>query len=232
MPSVPGAIACVPNAWNRTGAPSTYMAAAPSRDPRIAMTGATPIPISPPRSTTAGARIRAWRESSTGSARRKSPLMTVSDVSGATPAVSRGGAPEVSRAACELRHPGITTASNVAALERHRLMTVARASRSAVLEIAPQFVAGPVGIGLDGAQRDVQVVGERPVVYHAVEQREQRPLVAAHQFAERRLVTLLRPRHDLLVAGARQVARPIFRAYDVPPRPPVSRARGGCECGR
>src|SRR5207247_2359671 len=47
-----------------------------------------------------------------------------------------------------------------------------------------------------------QVFGERPVVYHAVEQREQRPLVAAHQFAERRLVTLLRPRHDLLVAGA------------------------------
>src|SRR5437660_3330195 len=105
-------------------------------------------------------RFRAWRESSTGSARSKSPLMTVSDVSGATPAVSRGGAPEVSGAACELRHPGITAASNVAALERHRLMTVARVSRSAVLEIAPQFVAGPVDIRFYGAQGQVPRLGD------------------------------------------------------------------------
>src|SRR5439155_26364115 len=102
----------------------------------------------------------AWYASQTGSDRRKSPLSRVPDWSRAPPAVSRGGAPWVSRAACELRHPGITTASNVAALERHRLMTVARASRSAVLEIAPQFVAGPVDIGLHGAQRQCQGRGD------------------------------------------------------------------------
>src|SRR2546422_9338718 len=86
--------------------------------------------------------------------------MTVEDVSGATPAVARGGSPGVSGAACEHRHPGITAASNVAALERHRLMTVARVSRSAVLEIAPQFVAGPVDIRFHGAQGQVQRPGD------------------------------------------------------------------------
>src|SRR5205809_1101292 len=62
-----------------------------------------------------------------------------------------------------------------------------------------------------------QVLGEGAVAHHAIQQRENGPLVAAHQLAERGFVALLRPRHDLRIAGAGQVARPIFRAYDAPP---------------
>src|SRR6266516_1324545 len=62
-----------------------------------------------------------------------------------------------------------------------------------------------------------QVLSERAVAHHAIQQRENGPLVAAHQLAERGFVALLRPRHDLRIAGAGQVARPIFRAYDAPP---------------
>src|SRR2546426_8887150 len=52
------------------------------------------------------------------------------------------------------------------------------------------------------------------VAHHAIQQRENGPLVAAHQLAERGFVALLGPRHDLGIAGAGQVARPIFRAND------------------
>src|SRR5216117_1062639 len=62
-----------------------------------------------------------------------------------------------------------------------------------------------------------QVLGEGAVAHHAIQQRENGPLVAAHQLAERGFVALLGPRHDLRIAGAGQVARPIFRAYDAPP---------------
>src|SRR5467141_3770958 len=62
-----------------------------------------------------------------------------------------------------------------------------------------------------------QVLREGAVAHHAIQQRENGPFVAAHQLAERGFVALLGPRHDLRIAGAGQVARPIFRAYDVPP---------------
>src|SRR5438309_92329 len=75
-----------------------------------------------------------------------------------------------------------------------------------------------------------QVLGEGAVAHHAIHERKHRSLVAAHQLAERRLVTLLRPLDEILVAGAGQVGRPIFRAYDA-----VSFFRGGPgragECG-
>src|SRR5947209_15312443 len=67
-----------------------------------------------------------------------------------------------------------------------------------------------------------QVLGEGAVTHHAIQQREDGPLVAAHELAECGFLALLRPRHDLRIAGAGQVARPIFRAYDVPPPPPPS----------
>src|SRR5213594_1199657 len=65
-----------------------------------------------------------------------------------------------------------------------------------------------------------QVLGEGAVAHHAIQQRENGPLVAAHQLAERGFLALLGPRHDLRIAGAGQVARPIFRAYEVPLYPP------------
>src|SRR2546428_10995525 len=75
-----------------------------------------------------------------------------------------------------------------------------------------------------------QVLGEGAVAHHAIQQRENGPLVAAHQLAERGFVALLGPRHDLRIAGAGQVARPIFRAYDAPP--PSATCGPGCRAPR
>src|SRR5207247_890126 len=80
-----------------------------------------------------------------------------------------------------------------------------------------------------------QVLGEGAVAHHAIQQRENGPRVAAHQLAERGFVALLGPRHDLRIAGAGQVARPIFRAYDAPPPPHPAfevAARSGGEAKR
>ena len=126
IPSVASAIACVANVWNRTGAPSTYTLAAPRREPRIASWGAIATPMSPLRSTTPGTSISAWRGSSIGNARSRSPVMTVSEVSGTARAVSRGGAPEVSGAPCELRNSGLTATNSAVMPARRMRMTGAR----------------------------------------------------------------------------------------------------------
>src|SRR6266566_2137285 len=54
----------------------------------------------------------------------------------------------------------------------------------------------------------------RAVAPHAVDEREHGTLVPTDELPERGLVSLLRPRHHLPVAGGLQVAGPIFRAYD------------------
>src|SRR5207245_1672400 len=59
-----------------------------------------------------------------------------------------------------------------------------------------------------------EVLGERAIAYHPVQQREHRTFVPAHQLAESGVVSLLCPRDDLLIAGVAQVVRPIFRAYE------------------
>src|SRR5207247_6935609 len=58
-----------------------------------------------------------------------------------------------------------------------------------------------------------EFLGERAIAHHPIEQRKHGTLVATHELAECRVMTLLCPRHHLLIAGGVQVVRPIFRAY-------------------
>src|SRR5437660_11398086 len=58
-----------------------------------------------------------------------------------------------------------------------------------------------------------EILGERAIAHHPIQQRKHGTLVATDELAECRVVTLLGPRDDLLIAGVAQVVRPIFRAY-------------------
>src|SRR5438876_1189514 len=59
-----------------------------------------------------------------------------------------------------------------------------------------------------------EVLGERAIAHHPIEQRKHRTFIAAHELAKCRVMSLLCPRDDLLIAGVAQVVRPIFRAYE------------------